>query len=95
MDPDGNFDGNTITVKWNPVELAVKYLVRIEQCQTEPCQPVYDEIITNTNTTRLEMTDQDKFGPCTFYSLQVRLSSIIDAEGSSQIILATQKSLLI
>jgi len=71
MDPDGSFDGNTITVKWNPVELAVKYFVRIEQCQTEPCQPVYDEVITNTNTTRLEMTDQDKFGPCTFYSLQV------------------------
>ena len=70
MDPNGKFNGNTITVEWNPVESAVKYLVKIEQCQNDPCKPVFDEIVTNT--TKLEMTDQDKFGPCTFYSLQVR-----------------------
>lgn len=70
LDPDGAFQGNTLAVWWNPVRLASRYLVVVEQCKDGPdeCQVVVDLPV---NGTRFDMTSAQKFGPCTFYTLKV------------------------
>lgn len=71
MDPDGSFQGNTLSVWWKPVQMASRYLVTIEQCNsTTQCRTVIDLPV---NETSMEMTSAEKFGPCTFYTLKVRI----------------------
>ena len=69
MDPDGRFYGDTLTVWWNPVQDAAKYLVKIDQCNdTIECRTVVDRA---WNSTKLQMTSEEKFGICSFYHLEV------------------------
>lgn len=69
MEPNGIFSGNTLSVWWEPVPSASRYLLIIEQCNdSRECRKVVDVFV---NETRLDMTSEDHFGPCTFYTLQV------------------------
>ncbi len=70
MDPAGEFQGDTLHAWWNPVPLAARYLVVVEQClDAKQCKTVVD--LPVENDTSLELTSNEKFGPCTFYTLKV------------------------
>ena len=79
MDPEGEFYGDTLICKWNnPVGSRGgstgspdQYIVVIEQCnRTSQCKEVVN---AKVNSTTFEMTSAEKFGPCTFYTLKVRV----------------------
>ena len=71
MDPDGAFNGNTLTIQWKSVPIASKYLVVVEQCnENHECRKVVDHTF---NSTRMEMTSSN-FSPCTLYNLEVHLA---------------------
>lgn len=75
MDPDGRFYGDTLTVWWNPVQDAAKYLVKIDQCNdTIECRTVVDRA---WNSTKLQMTSEEKFGICSFYHLEVSAQNLL------------------
>ena len=70
MEAHGAIHGNTLTIQWTAIKLAVKYLVTVEQCNdTSTCEQVFNQDVFNT--TFLEVTSAEKFGPCTFYTLKV------------------------
>jgi hypothetical protein len=74
MDPEGTFNGDTLTVWWNRVKTASKYSVIVEQCNGggndgNNCHEVIDTTVVND--TRLVSTSSEHFGPCTSYTLKV------------------------
>ncbi len=71
MNPDGKFTGDTVSVWWRPVANAVRYSVKIEQCQQDnnQCHEVFATSVVNN--TRLEETSASGFGDCTIYHLKI------------------------
>lgn len=77
MDPEGVFGGihgDTLSLWWKAVRRAVRYWVVVEKCPQEEqaCHPVADLYV---NSTRWDMTSEEKFGACTFYHLKVSVFS--------------------
>ena len=76
MDPKGFFDGNTLTISWNPEPLGYRYSVVIDRCDEgidDTCHHIFNTIVGNATKV---METSLKFSECTMYNMKVSVTNV-------------------